>query len=228
MTVLDLIKAALRKIRVYGSGETPSAEDSTDCLQALNLLIGQWNNEGLTAYNEANATFSSSGGVPLYTIGTAGTWVADRPMNILNAYVRVDGDDTQLRIITSQEYNQIDDKSLQSVPDRLYYLPSYPLGTVYLWPVPDAAYTIGLRTRSRISTALALDSTISWPDGYTQALIYALAVQIAPEFGKDAGNIVGLAVESKAAIKRTNFRPQYLACDDGLVDSKRSDIFVGR
>jgi hypothetical protein len=47
MTALECITRALRKIRVYGAGEDPSAADSEDCLLALNQMLFGWGSNGI-------------------------------------------------------------------------------------------------------------------------------------------------------------------------------------
>lgn len=75
----------------------------------------------------------------------------------------------------------------------------------------------------------SLDSTVSMPDGYEDALIYNLAVRIAPEYGRMIPDAVALvAVESKAGVKRANHKPLYLEVDGALLSRGGTfDIFTG-
>lgn len=41
-TVLDVIKGALKDIEVLASGESPTAEESTDVLEKLNQMVAGW------------------------------------------------------------------------------------------------------------------------------------------------------------------------------------------
>ena len=55
------------------------------------------------------------------------------------------------------------------------------------------------------------------PPGYERALRYALAVELAPEFGKTPSPIVlSTAAESFGLIKSRNAQPQYLYFDATL------------
>jgi hypothetical protein len=47
MTALEVIIRALRKIRVYGAGETPTAADTEDCLETLNRMLAGWGINGM-------------------------------------------------------------------------------------------------------------------------------------------------------------------------------------
>jgi hypothetical protein len=59
--------------------------------------------------------------------------------------------------------------------------------------------------------SLTLNGTVSLPAGYEDAIIYNAAIRLAPEYGRSVTQEVALiANDSKAAIKRTNYRPNYL------------------
>lgn len=47
MTILELITGALRKLNVINEIETPSAEQGAKCLEALNDMLAQWEEEGI-------------------------------------------------------------------------------------------------------------------------------------------------------------------------------------
>jgi hypothetical protein len=190
-------------------------------------MIGQWNNEGLMLYTEASNLYTAAEGVPVYLIGASAAWNAARPVNILSAFVRVTDYDTPLRVLTAAEYSAISSKSETGIPSALYYLPSMATGMVYLWPVPDATYSIGVRTRAALSAALALETVLSLPPGYEQALIYNLAVEVSPEYGKDPDEVAVQAAAAKKNIKRTNFRPACLAGDPAFVAASRPNILTG-
>ena len=80
-----------------------------------------------------------------------------------------------------------------------------------------AVNTLVLDSWKPLSTLAALTTSLSLPPGYERALRYALALELAPEYGRQVSEIVmAAAVESKAAIKRMNIAPAYLQVDDAL------------
>ena len=69
----DIIKAALRILQVIGVGETPIAEDYTNCSQALNIMIKGWSNNQKPLWVLQNIPLAGVTGVSTYGMGpTAG------------------------------------------------------------------------------------------------------------------------------------------------------------
>ena len=64
---------------------------------------------------------------------------------------------------------------------------------------------------------------MQFPRGYERALRYALAVELAPEFGKDVPDTVRkISRASKAVIKRLNSMPQIMQGDAAIASSKNT------
>ncbi len=205
-TALDVIKRSLRLLGVKRSGETLTGDESAEGLEALNSLIDSWNNESLMIHNKTTVTHTLTASDGEYSIGSGADINVTRPQNIVNAYIN-DGDaDYPLELINANQYSRIYDKTVESsLPIKLYYEPGYPTGTIKLWYIPSNAYTLNLTVWSQL-TSLALTSTeISLPPGYERALAYNLALEIAPEYGKEAlPTVKETAISSKATIKRVN------------------------
>jgi hypothetical protein len=204
---LDIISAALQKIGVSQFNETPSADEAKTAFASLNMMLEQWTLEDLMIYYKLKEEFQSIAGTVSYTIGKDQTWDTERPTQIISAYTRVGVIDYPMDIISAEEYQNISMKMLQSVPRALYYSPEYPYGTVWLYPVPSTAYTIGLLQNKSMEKFTSMSEEIVLPQGYLMALIYNLAVEIFPEY---KGNeqisqlLVKKALDSKGLIKRKN------------------------
>lgn len=220
MTALDLITSSMRLIGVLASGETPTSEEANDALEVLNDLLEEWAHEELMLYRQLPVQVSTSPGVQAYTIGTGGVWDVVRPLEISGGYATISGTDFQVEAITADQWNAIDQKT---APDQstisLYYDPSYPLGTVYLWPVPATALQITLITHMQFSQLVSISDSIAVPPGYKKALRYALAVELAPEYGVAPSDVVvATAVSSKGKIKVTNSQPAVATFDPALLE----------
>lgn len=236
MTGRDLIAASLRLIGAYASGETPSADESTDGLNALNRMIDGWSTQSLLIYTIPRETFSFTASKGSYTMGSGGDFNTARPLKIKNAVLVIPTTtpniERPIEIVNRDEYAAIIQKAYSSqIPLFMYPEGSYPLETLNFWPVPsDSSYSVGLYSWKQLSTVATLDTSLSFPPGYERALVYNLAVEIAPEYGKAPPEIVlATAEESKGDIKRLNADVHHLLRVDPALQSRpsRFNIYTG-
>lgn len=216
MTVREVIEASMRKIGVLASGETPSNEETSDGLEALNLMLSSFSNESLMIHAKVREEFSLASGQSSRTIGSSGNFNTTRPVGIDRAGVEdSSGYETPIKILNQDEWAMITDKALTAErPSAIYYEPTSPLGTIYFWPVPSASSSLVLYHWRPLTTFTSLSTSVEFPPGYDEMLIYNLAVRIAPEFGKSvSAEVAEVARESKAQIKRMNTKPVYAESD---------------
>ena len=70
----DVIKAALRGLTELGAGEVPSTEDYTNCSQAINMMLKDWQKKGAALWLYQELSLPLITGVQTYPIGpTAGS-----------------------------------------------------------------------------------------------------------------------------------------------------------
>jgi hypothetical protein len=201
-TAEDIIKLALKSIGVLGSGQSPSAEDADDALSALQDLIASWSAENLMVYYiEEQENFTLVSGTPSYTIGSAGDFNTTRPTEIVGAFVRVSDRDYPVEIVDANTYRKRPLKSQANTPYYLYYNPDYPLGDVYVYPAGDGELYID--SIKPLEEPSAVSDDMTFPEGYNRALRFNLAVDLAPEYGRQVSpELRVLAKESKQTIKR--------------------------
>lgn len=232
-TVSDLIKGSLRLLGVIAQGETPTAQESADALSSLNDMLDSWSNDGLLLFDRTIESLSIVASTASYTIGTGGVFNTARPVRIIEAAFKQSGSNEELplNILTSQEWARAYDKTLtSSLLSCLYYNDTFPLGTIYVWPVPTASGTLVLTSDKPLSNYSAISDSVTLPPGYKKALRYNLALELAPEYGKQVSEIVfQQATESKANIMRTNTETILLKSDAlGMVNpSKPFNIIAG-
>lgn len=225
MTGRELVSAALRLIGASAPGESLSAGEATDGLAALNRMLGSWSNDNLLVPYRVREEFSLVAGQQSYTIGVSGNFNTARPMAIENAFLL---DESQspaferlINVLNQDRWAEISIKGLESeVPTDLFMNDAFPQATIYIYPKPTAVKKLVLFSLKPIST-MTLDTVISFPPGYERALIFNLAIDLAPEYGRTvADTVVNGATESKAAIQRTNIKPTYLAADPALLQQR--------
>jgi hypothetical protein len=226
MTVLDLIKLSLLDLGVLGEGETPSNAMANHAMTILNLLLGEWDNDPHITYTEQQS-FSVVSGTASYVIGSGQTWDGNKPLTIDKAYIRdTDGYDYTLQIIGEKEYMELHDKDLSTRPTKLYYKPSNSTGTVYLYGVPEASYTIYILGPLSFTEYDDTTTTITLPKGYLQALRYNLDVELSHSYGINISRlIVSKASSALGLIKATNRpKPRTIKTDNQFTGNGHYDI----
>ena len=188
MTAQELIQASMRKLGVIASGETPTTNELNDGLSALQSMLRRWASAKLLVFASTKETFTLTSGTSIYSWGSGGDINTTRPYLITGASIDDSSGVTHpVDIISEGKYRSISVKSTTDRPYALFFNPVYPLASLYLYPVPNAAETLNLdsvKPFTETSSIDVLSSTISFPPNYEEALIYNLAVRIASEFGK--------------------------------------------
>lgn len=231
-TARDLIKRSMRLLNAIATGETPSADELVDGLSSLNGMIDSWSTEGLLINARVREEFTLVAGTAAYTMGSSGTFNTTRPLKIEAANIEDqtgDFPEYPVQILTLAEWAQITIKSTQSeLPQKLYAEGTYPLETINLWPVPSAANKLVLYSRKVLTALASVNTDISFPPGYEDALVHNLAIRLAPEYAKPVpSEVIAVASETKANIKRRNMRPNYMAADDATLGRGGYNILIG-
>lgn len=199
-TALNIITKAMQKLGVLTKSEAPDSDEASDGLDALNDLLASWSNESMIVYERTTESFSLVAGTASYSIGSGQTFNTTLPVNIIEAHVRQGTIDYPITRITDEVYQGISDKNTRTIPYWLNYSNGFPSATIRLYPTPAEAYSLYL-TSDKPLTTLTLATTISLPPGWKRALIYNLAVDLAPEYGQQMPpELVKVARDSKANI----------------------------
>ena len=227
MTGLSLITDALTEIGVQAQGEPVSAENAAFALGRLNSIIDSWNGERSQVLADVGQTFALVPGLSPHTIGTAPAApatqptfsVTSRPVNLLSAsLVDVDGNRTPLDI-----HHGIDwwagQESTETTgqPSDLCYVPAWPFGLCYFWPVPSAVQNVELFSRV-VLAAFDLSTTITLAPGYQSALTYTLAENLATPMAQPMpADLPRKAAKARALIQRNNaLTPRIATVDSGM------------
>ena len=217
-----LIRLALRDAGVNGTGQAPSAEDSNDAFVHLQMMLAQWQRKRWLIYHLVDVPLVSTGAAS-YTIGLGGAFNVPRPDRIEAGFVRFLGGtttpDLPLTVVEAREdYNRIALKSVGSVPSCLWYDASYPLGTVYFYPVaPAGVYELHLTVKETLTAFSNLSTPINLPEEYQEALLYNLAIRLRIAYQMQPDPMVmGLAKAALATIRASNTQIPLLEMPAGL------------
>jgi hypothetical protein len=233
-TAADLIRSAALKLGAISSGESLTASEASDGLNVLNSMLDFWAINRLFIYQIVQSSYSWTGGQASRTIGSGGNFNATRPVRIEDgSYFRDSNSiDSPVSIIRDRAtYDQLASKSDQTTfPEFLYYEPSYPLGTLYAYPVPSQTITLKLNSWQTLQSFAALTDNLSLPPGYQWTIEHNLAVALEPIFDLSCPAAVKAeAIKSKSAIASINSVPLTAMTEAAFVISGRgrSDIEAG-
>src|SRR5688500_1268969 len=77
----------LRLLGVLGEGETASASQLADALDAVNVLLDSWSNDNLLCIAIVREEFTLTAGQSSRTMGPSGNFNTTRPIDIENATI---------------------------------------------------------------------------------------------------------------------------------------------
>lgn len=184
--------------------ESLSSSDSTNFLGVLNDMLDGWNTQRLYMVNIGEVVQTVSG-LPI-TIGPTGTINVPRPSQMEDgAFIRMNGSDYPVRWISQIEYDEIIIKSQAGVLAYCgYYDPEVPLGKIYLWPQPVAPVELHLQIQQQLTSFADLTTNYTFAVGYSKALAYSLAEELAPGKRELSPSVIRLAYAARRAIRRSN------------------------
>lgn len=185
----EVISSALRKVG-FAEGETPNATQIADAAVALNAIVAEWRTDGMPVWAMKTYTMPLVAGQQNYEIGVGLGVNTPAPLKLTQA-IRIEtigGTRVPLNIYTDYDFKQLSNfQSTTGVPVQIYYQPRINAGTLRFWPIPDtttaADYTVELTYQRPFEEFDAATDTPDFPSYFTRALIYALAVDLAPEYG---------------------------------------------
>lgn len=206
-TAQTLIKAALRAINAIATGETPTAAELADGLEAMKIMLRSWSAENINVYSISQDTLTMTG-ASSYTIGSGGDCNTTWPIEIKGAVVDTD---YNLVMIDESRYRALAMES-NSTPRYLYYNPVYPLGVLY--PYGTGGSSMVIDSLKALTDPTGLTASVAFPTSYDAAIKWNLSLELAPEYGKNpSALIVKNARDSKRAIQAMNASNQAIAAD---------------
>lgn len=224
-TAQDIIQTSYQELGVYAPGEVLTAADASLGLFMLNGMLDSWSTESLTCYAMKTYACNLVINQQQYTVGTGGDVNDTRPVRLNDApgtaYL-VDASQNRypVTVINQAQWNQIGLLNTSSqIPSMIFYDPQYPLGILNVFPLPAITYTLYFDAQLQLSEFANLESAVSLPPGYQDALIHNLSIRLKPFFTNAtlSPEIIQLAMTTKGNVKRSNIRPQYTQFDTAIV-----------
>jgi hypothetical protein len=231
----DIIRSAMRLINVLASGEQPSGPEMGDGLFNLNCLVDSWNAERLMIYTIQRQALDVNGlpfnltpGQQTYKVGPNGDFNIPRPpridrMGIVSLNNPSQPLELPLEYLTDAGWQAIPVKNIQStLPQKVWNDNSFPFMNLSYWCIPSVQVQTVFYLWQALSYFPDATSTLTFPPAYVKALRFSLAVDLAPEFGRQAPpEVMAQAAMSKAIVKSINAPLVDLRVDSALVGSGR-------
>ena len=109
-----------------------------------------------------------------------------------------------------EEYSRIGIKQLKTFPRYFFYNPTFPLGTLYAYPVPRSGFfQIHIVYPEFLNGNVLLNTQLSLPPEYWKAVVYTLALELAALYGVTTpqfNTIVQVAKDAQEVVRNSNLR----------------------
>lgn len=184
-----------------------------------------------TVTMSANATQTLTSGDSIsYTV--PGDLIIPRPLRIRNSYTRVTtsaaaGLDYWFDCeVSFERYKEIGYKTVPGPwPYEAAYLPTFPYGSLRIYPNPTIAGQVFLYTDILLANLTSTTQLLNLPQGYARSLGKLLSLELCPMFGKTPSpQLISQAKEAKDVLKAQNSEPVVtLRYDSDLVYSRHTD-----
>ena len=174
----DIILSALSKIGAVPLGSSPTSAQTTRAALALNAVVKSLHNFGVYLWEATTGNFTViTGQTTPYSIG------AD-VVAIESPFVRISGIDTPLTLMPRDEYMSIPDKDQTGQPIKIMQELTLVDLQATVWPVgvTGTTYVIYYTQYKKLQDFDSGVDDMAFPTHWIQALIYALARDLAPEY----------------------------------------------
>jgi hypothetical protein len=234
MTVLDLITRSLRVIGWLRIGELPSNDVAQGVLGIANSLLQSFNLDRNKIFTISRTVYTMPAAQKTFSIGPGAEFNSDRPNEITAANLLLQTSPAYripLDLLNEEQYAAITVPDIVSIPRKIWYQTNFkqtaPIGSglIYFWPVPNGIYQVELFASQNLPALVLLTDTLKYPDGYERMIVNNLAVEIAPEFGRQVTpELAAIAVASMEAVVSKNAPSPILGTDPAISPRRRSNF----
>ena len=217
MQVSDILRIALQKGGAIRKNESPDAGELQDALTALTVMLHSWAARRLMVRATVQESVATVDGTGAYTVGVGGALNTAKPIKIVSAFL-VDSNNlkTLVSVVDKDVFDSYGDSLIsEGRPISLYYDPgaaqqATQTGTMNLYPIPDAVYTLYINSTKPFVDFTDIADTVTFEPPYEEAIIYSLAVRLWPEYHKPEvqvpASIYEIMKESMEIVETMNTR----------------------
>lgn len=203
----QIILAAVRKLGVVADGQTLSTENYNNGASALNVLIGEFRTLGMPLWARQSYTITPVASTSSYNIGSGQTINTPYPVKLLQAYRNDTSSSSrvQMDIVPDYNFNMLPSSS-SGLPIQISYTPRVNYGVLKMWPTPDSTAasgsTVTIVYQRPTEYTSASGDTMDIPEEWLKAVIFQLAVDLAPEWGVPVPDRQALQIHAEKALSK--------------------------
>lgn len=201
MNADTIVTAALRKLLVINSGQSPTTQQLSDGREVLNDLVTSWSSNSSMVYVDEYESISIAANTQTFTMGPSGDFTNARPFQIRVATLKSGDIEYPMQIIDEVKYQNFSNKTATGQPFRLYFRPTFPNATFYFERTTDKAYTLILTSIKELTEFADGTTEYNLPRYYERAYKANLTLELADEMGAGSRvtpTMIKAAEESKA------------------------------
>jgi len=188
-TAQQIILTAFRKFGGMGDNESLTPQQEAAGMASLTPMISSFNQMGMPIWKMERIT------VPLSnfavssecTIGPGQTVVTSTTPLKAHTATRVDStSNVAVEIYGRERFYLIPSPNARGAPIACYFRPTPTNGVLSIWPLPDSYWqnqNLIVDMQLEFTSVSSGSSVPNFPDWWEEAIIYNLAVRLAPEYG---------------------------------------------
>ncbi len=214
----DIIQDAMVEARIIHPGESISSGKLSSAFRRLNGLLESWATDTLMVRVQVEENFTLTASKSSYTYGDKGDFDSDYPVFIRDsAFIRSGGFDYSCTKKGMEYYRSIRDKNTPGIPYHFVVNYTYPLATVYLFPVPNSTDDIHFSVEKEFVSFPDKTTSVNLPTAYWRALMLNLSIELSSSYGKKVmDSLVIRAFDAIDTVKILNNKRRKSTISSGL------------
>lgn len=191
----SIIEASMRGLSVLEEGGQPSATAVQNASMSLNLIIKNWQKDGIKLWTISEIALPLQANKTVYTIGPASTSsdvISDKPLKVIQSFLRntqsTPDIDIPMQVISRQEYNTLGSKFSTGLVNSIFYTPSVSNGSVSVFLTPDLStatnYVLYMTVQRSIMDMVKPSDNFDFPAEWFLALKWALMAELSSDYDK--------------------------------------------
>jgi hypothetical protein len=197
-----LVTAAYRKLGYISLGQTLDATSLANGVEALNGVVAYLVTKGMPLWKRTTTVLTPSATSQVYTIADA--------VKLVQVVLK-DSTGSQYPLVEKSlyDFNMLPSTAAAGVPVHYTFQPTITGGTLSIWPLTSDTATISRKTISAVYQKkfdgfFSATDTMDFPSYWSLAIIYSLAVILAPESGYPLQDRSALKAEATEYVKAAN------------------------